>query len=87
MSLQPTDRAQELRRESGFLSLCRVGFIGRGVLYILIAWLVLQTGRTEDLTGALEYLGRGSGRILLIVITAGLAAYGLWRLADAAFAI
>nr|WP_283937725.1 DUF1206 domain-containing protein [Sphingomonas hankyongi] len=67
--------------------MCRVGFLGRGILYILIAWLALQTGRTEDLTGALEYLGHGSGRILLIVIAAGLAAYGLWRLADAAFGI
>ena len=87
MSSAPIDRAQELASESRFLTLCRVGFFGRGLLYILIAWLVLQTGRTEDLTGALEYLGRGSGRYVLIVITAGLAAYGLWRLADAAFAI
>jgi hypothetical protein len=81
------DRAQELASESRFLSLCRIGFLGRGILYILIAWLALQTGRTEDLTGALEYLGHGSGRILLMVIAAGLAAYGLWRLADAAFGI
>jgi hypothetical protein len=87
VSSAPIDRAQELASESRFLTLCRIGFFGRGLLYILIAWLVLQTGRTEDLTGALEYLGRGSGRYVLMVITAGLAAYGLWRLADAAFAI
>ena len=87
MSSAPIDRAQELARESRFLTLCRIGFLGRGILYILIAWLALQTGRTEDLTGALEYLGRGTGRLLLMVIAAGLAAYGLWRLADAAFGI
>lgn len=87
MSSAPIDRARELAGESRFLMLCRVGFLGRGLLYILIAWLALQTGRTEDLTGALEYLGKGSGRYLLMVIAAGLAAYGLWRLADAAFAI
>ena len=87
MSSAPIDRAQELARESRFLTLCRIGFFGRGVLYIMIAWFALQTGRTEDLTGALEYLGRGNGRYLLMVIAAGLAAYGLWRLADAAFAI
>lgn len=87
MSSVPTDRAHELAGESRFLTLCRIGFFGRGVLYILIAWLALQTGRTEDLTGALEYLGHGNGRFLLMVIAAGLAAYGLWRLADAAFAI
>lgn len=85
MSSVPVERARELASESRFLTLCRVGFIGRGLLYILIGVLVLQTGRTEDLTGALEYLGRGSGRLLLIAISAGMAAYGLWRLADAAF--
>jgi hypothetical protein len=79
------DRARELRRESNFLSLCRVGFLGRGVLYILIAVLVLGTGRTEDLTGALSYLNHGSGRLLLLGIAAGMFAYGLWRLADAVF--
>lgn len=78
-------RAQEIAGESRFLQLCRVGFIGRGVLYILIGLFVLGTGRTEDLTGALEYLGRGSGRVLLMGVCAGMAAYGLWRLADAAF--
>jgi len=84
-SSAPVERARELAAESRFLTLCRLGFIGRGLLYILIGLLVLQTGRTEDLTGALEYLGRGSGRLLLIAISAGMAAYGLWRLADAAF--
>lgn len=78
-------RAEEIAGESRFLQLCRVGFIGRGLLYLLIGLLVLGTGRTEDLTGALEYLGRGAGRLLLIGICAGMAAYGLWRLADAAF--
>lgn len=79
------DRARELGRESNFLSLCRIGFIGRGVLYILIAVLALGTGRTEDLTGALAYLNHGSSRLLLLGIAAGMLAYGLWRLADAAF--
>lgn len=78
-------RARELAGESRFLQLCRIGFVGRGLLYILIGMLVLGTGRTEDLTGALEYLGRGSGRLLLMGICAGMAGYGLWRLADAAF--
>lgn len=79
------NRAQEIAGESRFLQLCRIGFIGRGLLYILIGLLVLGTGRTEDLTGALEYLGHGSGRLLLMGICAGMVTYGLWRLADAAF--
>ncbi len=79
------DRARELGRESNFLSLCRIGFVGRGVLYILTALLALRTGRTEDLAGALAYLNEGGGQLLLLGIAAGMLAYGLWRLADAAF--
>lgn len=78
-------RAPELGQESKFQSLTRVGFVARGLLYIVIGLLVMGTGRTEDLTGALEYLGRGIGRVLLIVMAAGMVTYGLWRLADAAF--
>ena len=81
----PLERARELISESNFLSLCRIGFLGRGALYILVAVLVLGTGRTEDLTGALAYLNQGSGRLLLVGMAAGMVAYGLWRLADAAF--
>ena len=87
MSSAPVERARELVDESRFLTLCRIGFLGRGLLYILIGVLALRSGRTEDLTGALEYLGRGDNRILLTIIAAGLAAYALWRLCDGAFGI
>ncbi|MEO5774535.1 MAG: DUF1206 domain-containing protein [Sphingomicrobium sp.] len=76
----PDDLAGQIK----FQLLTRVGFIARGALYIVIALLVLGTGRTEDLTGALEYVGDGSGRTLLIVMVLGMATYGLWRIADAA---
>ena len=75
----------DLAGESKFQLWTRVGFFARGLLYIVIALLVLGTGRTEDLTGALEYLNQGVGQLLLMVLAAGLATYGLWRLADAAF--
>lgn len=67
--------------------LTRLGFAARGLLYLVIAALVITTGRTEDPAGALEYLGQGGGKILLIILTAGLIAYGLWRLSDAVFDI
>lgn len=67
--------------------LTRLGFAARGLLYLVIAALVITTGRTEDPAGALQYLGEGGGKILLIVLTAGLIAYGLWRLSDAVFDI
>jgi len=77
--------AEDIARESNFQRLTRLGFFARGFLYMLIAALVILTGRTEDLTGALEYLGHGLGKALLIVLAVGMAGYGLWRLSDAAF--
>lgn len=68
-------------------TLTRVGFAARGLLYLVIAFLVIRTGRAEDPSGALQYLGEGGGRLLLAVMAAGLVAYGVWRVADAAFDI
>jgi hypothetical protein len=62
----------------------RLGFAARGLLFIVIAWLVIGTGRAADLDGALEYLSTGRGRTLLFGVAAGFVAYGLWRLVDAA---
>ncbi|MFL5208451.1 MAG: DUF1206 domain-containing protein [Microvirga sp.] len=77
--------AADVQHESNFQRLTRLGFAARGFLYILIAALVILTGRTEDLTGALEYVGHGLGKALLAILGVGMAAYGLWRLSDAAF--
>ena len=75
----------EPAEEGKFQWLARLGFVARGLLYIVIALLVLGTGRTEDLTGAMEYLDRGAGHWLLIAMIAGMVGYGLWRVSDAAF--
>ncbi|MGK6322471.1 DUF1206 domain-containing protein [Sphingomonas sp. DT-51] len=68
-------------------TLTRIGFAVRGLLYLVIAFLILRTGRAEDPAGALAYLGAGGGQIALGVMAAGLLGYGLWRLADAALDI
>lgn len=68
-------------------TLTRLGFAARGLLYLVIAFLVLRGGRAEDPSGALQVLASGAGKWLLILMTAGLLAYGLWRLADAALDI
>lgn len=81
----PLEPSPELAAEGKFQWLTRVGFAARGLLYILIAVLAIGTGRTEDLTGAIEYVGHGLGKVLLMAIAAGLATYSLWRLSDAAF--
>jgi hypothetical protein len=65
-------------------TLTRVGFAARGLLYFVIGFLVIQTGRAEDPSGALGYVAQGGGRWLLGLMGAGLVAYGIWRLADAA---
>ena len=77
----------DLAGESRFQLLTRLGFAARGLLYILIAALVILAGRTEDLTGALEYVGHGFGKLLITVLGAGMAVYGLWHLTDALFGI
>ena len=75
----------DLASETKFQWLARFGFVTRGLLYIVIAWLVIATGRTEDLTGAMEYVGHGFGRGLMVFVVAGMGGYGAWRLSDAAF--
>ena len=63
--------------------LTRIGFAARGVMYVIIGYLALRFGRSEDPSGALAYLGEGSGKILLAVMALGLLAYGIWRLSEA----
>lgn len=72
-----------MSHERGLVWLTRLGFAARGLLYLIIAWLAIGTGRAEDLSGALEYL-RGE-RALLMIILAGFLAYGFWRVTDALF--
>lgn len=68
-------------------TLTRIGFATRGILYLVIAFLVIRAGRAEDPAGALQYVGNGAGRVLLSVMAVGLCAYGIWRMADAALDI
>lgn len=68
-------------------ALTRLGFAARGLLYIVIAILLFRSGRSEDPSGALAELGRSGGDPLLLAMAVGLAAYGVWRLADAALDI
>ena len=73
----------DLASQTNFQWLARFGFVTRGLLYIVIAWLVIVNGRTEDLTGAIRYVGHGFGRLLLLFLAVGMSSYGAWRLCDA----
>jgi hypothetical protein len=63
--------------------LTRIGFASRGIMYLIIGYLALRTGRTEDGSGALSYLGSGPGKALLVVMALGFFAYAIWRLSEA----
>lgn len=67
-------------------TLTRIGFAARGLIYIMIAWLLIRAGRAEDPGGALQYLAQG-GKLFMFILLAGFTAYGVWRLADAIFNI
>lgn len=69
--------------EQAFEWVTRIGFAARGVMYGLIGWLALKSGRTEDGEGILNHLDSGSGRILLAAMAIGFFAYGAWRLLEA----
>jgi Domain of Unknown Function (DUF1206) len=68
-----------------FLLLTRVGFAARGLLYLIVGYLALQLGKTEDAGGALEHISREAGGLVLGALALGFVAYGIWRLADAGF--
>lgn len=61
----------------------RAGFAARGVMYVLIAFLALWVGRSEDGPGALKLLDSGGGRFVLGVMAIGFLGYGVWRFAEA----
>jgi hypothetical protein len=70
--------------------LTRAGFIGYGLLHLVVAWLAIQIAQGKpgvegDQTGAFQLLEQQpSGRLLLILIIVGLVAMALWQLTLAA---
>ena len=69
--------------------LARVGLVAKGVSYGVVGVLALelalgQGGKATSRTGALATLAQsGLGKVLLVVLAAGFAAYALWRFAEA----
>jgi hypothetical protein len=66
--------------------LARVGFLVKGVLYMVVGTLALQVavdagGRVTGTRGALAtVLGQPFGRTLLLVVVVGLLGYAAWRI-------
>jgi hypothetical protein len=76
------------RRQFGWLA--RAGLVARGLVYAIIGLLALKLalgdgGRATNQQGALKTLaGQPFGKVLLILVAAGLAGYAVWRLTRAA---
>lgn len=69
--------------------LARVGLVGRGIVYALIAVLAFQIAfgdhsERADQTGAFQTLAQnGAGKALLWLVVAGFVGYAGWQLAEA----
>lgn len=68
--------------------IARVGFTARGAVYIMIGILAARAavgqGRTTDAGGAVRAIGRlEESGMLLMALALGLAAYAVWRVAQA----
>jgi uncharacterized protein DUF1206 len=68
--------------------IARVGFTARGAVYIMIGILAARAaagqGRTTDAGGAVRAIGRlEESGVLLVALALGLAAYAVWRFAQA----
>lgn len=88
MSNDVQGMAERASRSRSFEWVARVGYVGSGVVHLLIAWIAgrvaLGSSGEADQTGALEQLGStGGGNILLWVCAAGFATLALWQLVEA----
>lgn len=69
--------------------LARVGYVAKATLYITIGLLAAQAafgpgGKTTDTQGALRLVhGMTFGRVMLLVVAAGLMGYAVWRVVEA----
>jgi len=88
-----TDQAQaaaeKVHEHPVLEALARAGFVGYGVMHLLVAWLAVQIafGRPApegDQSGAMATLAaKPLGRWLVIAIAVGLAAMALWQVLEA----
>lgn len=82
--------ANTLARRPQLRWLARAGLVARGVVYGVIGILALELalrtgGKAASQRGALETIGHEPfGRVLLVVLSAGLGGYAVWRLVSAA---
>ena len=64
-------------------AMTRIGFAARGIMYVLIGYLALKSGRAKNEEAALHFLNDGSWKWLLAAMALGFLGYGIWRLSEA----
>jgi hypothetical protein len=80
---------RQARASSSFEWLTRVGFLSKGIVYVLIGALALMAafgegGQTTGQKGVIhEIAAKPFGVVALIIIGVGLLAYALWRIVTA----
>ncbi|MFN4060338.1 MAG: DUF1206 domain-containing protein [Paracoccus hibiscisoli] len=70
--------------------LMRVGYAGKGLVYLAVAGVSLRSiwrgGEAQDTSSAFGWLNATAwGAVVLFAILAGMVAYAVWRVLDAAF--
>jgi len=80
--------ARKAARSDGVALWARLGLVGRGTLYIVVAILAANIARgsraAADREGALRAVGsNGLGRLALLAVAVGFAGYAFWRLLEA----
>jgi hypothetical protein len=76
--------ASEVAHSTWVEWLARIGYVARGVLYIVVGILAVQValgvgGETTDKKGAIAVIGsQPFGKVLLILVSIGLDGYALW---------
>lgn len=88
MTNDAPDLAAQAQNSDSLQLLARFGYVGSGVVHLLIAWIAgrvaLGSSGEADQGGALEQLSSsGGGTVLLWVCVAGFAALALWHLMEA----
>jgi hypothetical protein len=83
--------AKQASRSPWVGRLARLGLVAKGVSFGIVGVLAIlvavgEGGKTTDRQGALRTVGQHPlGRVLLVLLAAGFAAYALWRFAEALF--
>jgi hypothetical protein len=82
-------RAEAERGGGWYAALARTGLVAKGVSFAIVGVLALKLafgngGEATSREGALHTLaGHGFGKVLLVLLAIGFAAYALWRLVEA----